>query len=67
MKTPNHVEIEVAIGIIIKPIRLKKVILIKIFNKLRKKKHKKESLYCFVKKKFDKILIRARDTITKIF
>ena len=31
MKTPNHVEIEVAIGIIIKPIRLKKVILIKIF------------------------------------
>ena len=36
MKTPNHVEIEVAIGIIIKPIRLKKVILIKIFNKTTK-------------------------------
>jgi hypothetical protein len=33
MKTPTQVEIDVAIGIIIKPISLKKLTLIKIFRK----------------------------------
>ena len=61
MSTPTHVEIEVDIAIITKPISLKKLKLIVILSKTIKNEIKNGVLVsCLAKKKFGKTLINEK-------